>query len=258
MISYKLFQPYTDLVHFCTSRAGGVSVGNYASFNLNPFVGDQPSHFEKNKQLLCDKYGIQPGKLVIPFQTHGTEIRAIDERFFHLSEEEKSHYLHGVDALFTRMPEVCIGVTTADCVPLQFYDPVTKVVAVAHAGWRGTCGKIALKTIQKLTETFDVDPENLLITIGPSISGKVYEVGAELIDNFQEAGFDTTSLFEQRNNAIYLDLWEANRQLLLQAGVLPENIEIAGICTFTEHEKFFSARRLGIKSGRMLSGIMLK
>jgi len=86
----------------------------------------------------------------------------------------------------------------------------------------------------------------------------VYEVGQEVVDNFENAGFNIPEIVEIRNKSIYLDLWKANRQSLLKAGIAAENIEVAGVCTFTEHERFFSARRLGIKSGRLLSGIMLK
>ena len=101
-------------------------------------------------------------------------------------------------------------------------------------------------------------PENILVTIGPSISAQVYNVGKELIENFKSARFEASEIFETRNEVIFLDLWKANRSSLLSAGIQPHHIETSGICTFTEHEKFFSARRLGIKSGRMLSGIMLK
>jgi len=96
------------------------------------------------------------------------------------------------------------------------------------------------------------------VTIGPSISAKVYEVGQDVVDNFESAVFNISEIVKIRNKSIYLDLWKANQQSLLKAGIAAENIEVAGICTYTEHERFFSARRLGIKSGRLLSGIMLK
>ena len=232
-------------------------MGNYASCNMSPFTGDHPENYAKNKDLLCKQLSITTDRLIIPFQTHGTEIREIKESFFGLSTEVKRQYLNGIDALYTRNPNVCIGITTADCVPLIFYDPQKKVVAVAHAGWRGTCGRIAEKTILTLIETFQCKPADILVTIGPSISSKVYEVGKEVVDHFGQAGFDLSEISVFKNNSYYLDLWKTNQLILEKAGVLAEHIEISGICTFTEHERFFSARRLGIKSGRMLSGIML-
>jgi YfiH family protein len=258
VITYASLNKYNEIAHFCTSREGGVSVGNYASWNLSPFSGDKPECFNENKLLLCNKLGIDSEKLIIPFQTHGTEVREIDDDFFQFSTVEKANYLNGIDAIFTKLPNVCVSVTTADCVPLLFFDPTKKVIAAAHAGWRGTCGRIAEKTIHALVERFDCKPNDILVTIGPSISSNVYEVGSEVVDAFKLAEFETSKIVDIRNHSIFLDLWQANRQVLERVGVLPQNIEISGICTYTEHERFFSARRLGLKSGRILSGIMLK
>jgi len=258
IISYQIFENYKEISHFCTTRQGGVSVGNYASFNLSPFSGDDSVHLEANHQLLCQKLGIETSKLIIPYQTHGTEIRIIDQDFIQLSSDKKIQYLSGIDALITELPGFCIGVSTADCVPLIFFDTLKKVIAVAHAGWRGTCARIAEKTVVTMVEKFKSNPTNILVAIGPSISAAVYEVGHEVVERFDTAGFEYSKIFTNRNDSVFLNLWEANRLTLLDAGILYENIEIVGICTYTEHERFFSARRLGIKSGRMLSGIMLK
>ena len=232
-------------------------MGNFASLNLSPFSGDNPTHIAENQRILSDKLGIDSDKLIIPYQTHGTEIREINETFFNFSVDEKIQYLNGVDALITNLDGVCIGVTTADCVPLLFFDPVRKAIAVAHAGWRGTCARIAEKSVFAMVQKFNCNLADILVTIGPSISAEVYEVGKEVVENFETAGFNFSEIFQIRDKSFYLDLWKANQQCLEKAGILPENIEVSGICTFTEHEKFFSARRLGIKSGRMLSGIML-
>jgi len=139
-----------------------------------------------------------------------------------------------------------------------FYDPCKKVVAAAHAGWRGTCGRIAEKTVRTLMQKSDSKPEDIRVVIGPSISAEVYQVGKEVIESFEAAGFDISKIIIKKNDTYFLDLWKANEMTLTENGISNNNIEIAGICTFTEHEKYFSARRLGIKSGRMLSGIMLK
>jgi polyphenol oxidase len=258
MITYNLLNKYNKIAHFCTTRQGGTSVGNYASFNLSPFSGDDMSAVFENQSKLAEWLGIDADKIILPFQTHGTEVKEITDRFFELADEEKRDYLSSVDAIFTRIQKVCIGISTADCVPILFYDPTKQVVAAAHAGWRGTCGRIAEKTIKALVEVYHCEPSDILVIIGPSISAKVYEVGQEVVDNFESAGFEIPEIVEIRNKSIYLDLWKANEQSLLKAGITADNIEVAGICTFTEHERFFSARRLGIKSGRLLSGIMLK
>ncbi|MEI6297851.1 MAG: peptidoglycan editing factor PgeF [bacterium] len=258
VISYQLLNQYNEIAHFCTCRQGGVSVGNYASFNLSPFSGDDATSFAHNKQKLCHHLGVDADKLIIPYQTHGTVIQEIDETFINLKSDEQSKYLNGVDALFTQLSGICIGVTTADCVPILFFDPIKKVIAVAHAGWRGTCARIAEMTVQTLVEKYQSKPEDILVVIGPSISPDVYEVGKEVVENFEMAGFDISEIVTDRNNVSYLDLWKANQQSLERVGVLKNHIEISGICTFSQHEQFFSARRLGIKSGRMLSGIIMK
>ena len=258
MITYNLLNKHNEIAHFCTSREGGVSVGNYASFNLSPFYGDAPESFLRNQQILCDRLDINLERLIIPYQNHGTEVREIDEAYFQLSKAEKLQYLNGIDALYTNLPGICIGVTTADCVPLLFFDPVKQVVAAAHAGWRGTCGRIAEETIRRLVEAHKCSVKDILVVIGPSISSEVYEVGVDVIDSFKAAGFDISNICEQHGGSFFLDLWKANQQSLENAGIPAENIEIAGLCTFTSPDRFFSARRLGIKSGRMLSGIMIK
>ena len=256
LITFDLLDKFSKIAHFCTTRQGGVSVGNYASMNMSPFSGDNVEHQSENLNLLKKK--LNSTDLIIPFQTHGTEIGIINEDFIQKNFAERADLLNGVDALITKEPNVCIGVTTADCVPLIFYDPQLEVIAVAHAGWRGTCGRIAEKVVKRMQEEFGSHPQHINVVIGPSISGTVYNVGTELIDNFSSAGFPVAEIFNTNNELIYLDLWRANQWLLESMGVPADHIQISEICTYTQHEKFFSARRLGLKSGRMLSAIMLK
>jgi copper oxidase (laccase) domain-containing protein len=92
----------------------------------------------RNLQLLCNEISIAPKQLVFPYQTHGDIVKVIDDEFLQLSTNKRTEFLNGVDALITQLPAICIGVTTADCVPILIYDPVNKAIAVVHAGWRGT------------------------------------------------------------------------------------------------------------------------
>jgi YfiH family protein len=175
-----------------------------------------------------------------------------------LSDLNKIAYLEGVDALITNLSQVCIGVTTADCVPVLLFDKVNNVIAAVHAGWRGTCSRIVEKTIQLMITIFGTEPNNVFASIGVSISPEVYNVGHELIEEFEKAKFPVKEIFNSSENQLFLDLWKANKWLLMQTGVPENQIEIAGICSFTNSNDYFSARKLCIKSGRMLSGIMLK
>lgn len=255
LITYPLFSEFNEINHFTSTRKSGVSQGDFFSLNLGLYSGDEPDNIQKNFNLLFDFTGIKPHQLFIPHQTHGDEIIVIDKKFTQESPENQQSLLYGKDALITNIPDIYIGVTTADCVPILIYDPVKKAVGAVHAGWRGTCGKIVSKTIEQMCEKFGSNPNDMFAVIGPSISVNVYNVGNELVDEFEKAGFKTNEIFQQKNEKIHLDLWKANENLLLEKGLKIENIEIAKRCTFTEHETFFSARKLGIKSGRMISVI---
>ena len=160
--------------------------------------------------------------------------------------------------MITRSPlkDFCLCVSTADCVPVLLYDVSKDVIAAIHAGWRGTVGRIVEKTLEVMGSEYGTEGKDVIACIGPSISLESFEVGDEVYAAFAEAGFEM-SCIARKYEKWHLDLWEANRLQLLAHGVLPEHIEVAGICTYKNYEDFFSARRLGIKSGRILSGIMI-
>lgn len=258
ILTFDILNPFKEIAHFCTTREGGVSMGNFSSFNISPFSGDSAENFEQNLHILSLQTEIPTDSFIFPFQTHDDKTLIIDSKFLKFNREEKANALKGIDALITAEPDICIGVTTADCVPLLLFDCKQKVIAAVHAGWRGTCARLIQKTLSEMQENFGTNPQDAFVLIGPSISSDVYEVGRELLTNFAQAHFPVNDIFTERNEKLYLDLWEANRFLLLESGVPASQIGISGICTYTAHDKFFSARRLGIKSGRMYSGIVLK
>jgi len=256
IISFDIFNQFPEITQFCTTRQGGVSEGNFASLNINPFVGDNNEHQRKNIEILKDH--INSTELVFPYQSHGAEIYIIDDEYWRQNVSERNKTLHGIDALITNRKDICIGVTTADCVPITFYDPHKQVIAVAHAGWRGTCSRIVEKTIEAMHEKFDCQPSELFALIGPSISVDVYTVGNEVYESFNSAKFPVELIFKNTNNLLHLDLWIANCWLLEQSGIPSSNIHVAEMCTYIQNDIFFSARKQGIKSGRMLNGIMMR
>lgn len=257
---FSSLQQEKALLHFVSTRHGGVSAGRYASLNLSLFSGDDPVLVRKNREILCNTLGITVDKLFVPFQEHGDRIAAIDPAFLSLPTDRQAGRLHGVDAIVTDVPGVCVAVTTADCVPVLLYAPDRQVVAVVHAGWRGTVKRVAGETVDTLVRRYGCDPGKFLAGIGPSISVAAFEVGEEVVEAFADAGMDVDALriFNRQTGRPHIDLWKANRLQLVQAGVPGANIETAGICTFTRPDDYFSARRSGIHSGRFLSGIMLK
>lgn len=260
LFHFPLFNKQENLVHFSTTRYGGIGKGSYASLNLGEYCGDEPEAVQWNRKQLCQALSIPDVGLYVANQVHGSEIAFLDEMFFSLPEENRIKSLYGVDALITRMPGVCVAVATADCVPVILYAPDKKVVAAVHAGWRGTVSQIAGKVALRLINEFQCCPAEILAGIGPSICKERFEVGEEVADSFRTAGFDMNRILSRNaeTNKPHIDLWEANRLQLLNAGVLPGNIEIAGLCTYTRSEDFFSARRQGINCGRMLTGISLR
>ncbi len=258
MITYTLLEQFTEIIHFCTTRQGGVSEGNFGSFNISPYSGDNAENQAINLNRLAEKINLPNQSIIFPFQTHGNKVLIIDKDFINKKTSDKELLLAGKDALITNIPGVCIGVTTADCVPIILYDPIRKVTAVAHAGWRGTSKQIVQHTIHTMTKSFLCKVTDIYAVIGPSISLEAYQVGEEVYENFKSAGFPVFDIFKTIDSNLHLDLWKANEWLLEQSGVPSTQIQISGLCTFYNNADFYSARKLGIKSGRMLSGICIR
>ena len=174
-------------------------MGNFSSFNISPFSGDSAENFEQNLNILSLQTEIPTDSFIFPFQTHDDKTLIIDSKFLLLDSEEKAEALKGIDALITAEPDICIGVTTADCVPLLLFDCKQKVIAAVHAGWRGTCARLIQKTLSVMQQNFGTNPQDAFVLIGPSISSDVYEVGRELMTIFAEAQFPVNDIFTERN-----------------------------------------------------------
>lgn len=258
MITFSLIEKFPKIIHFCTTRHAGVSKGNYGSFNISPYSGDGIENQTENLNRLAQKINLPVENIIFPYQTHGNEVFIVDKDFLNLNSNNRSLLLSGKDALVTNLPEICIGVTTADCVPITFYDPNQKVIAVAHAGWRGTLQNIVRNTIDVMIQHYGSKAADIYAVIGPSISVEAYRVGEELYQNFKLAGFPVHDIFKTIDAKLHLDLWRANQWLLEQIGVPSNQTQISGLCSFKNNEDFFSARRQGIKSGRMLSAICIR
>ncbi len=241
---------------FSTTRLGGFSTGNYGEFNINPYCGDSPDAVAKNRAALCSTLGIEDERLILPHQNHGTEVRRIAGDFFSLPGKVRGMLLDGVDALMTDVPGVCIGVSTADCIPVLIHDPAGRTCCAVHSGWRGTVARIVQKAVAAMRLAYGTSPSELRAAIGPGISIDRFEVGDEVYEEFASAGFDMKGI-SRREEKWHIDLPECCRRQLVEAGLHPENIQMSGECTYSDTEKYFSARRLGTDSGRIFTGIML-
>ncbi len=256
---------------FSTTRQGGCSEGRYGEFNINRYCGDNEEAIRQNRSLLCQHLDISDDRLVMPHQVHLAEVAVIDEAFLHLSGEERLARLEGVDALMTDVAGICIGVSTADCIPVLLYDPVCRAGCAIHAGWRGTVQRIVEKAVAKMSAVYGTRTDDLRAQIGPGIHLDSFEVGDEVYNAFAQAGFDMESIskkypcggksFTFHSSPLpskwHIDLPECNRLQLLSSGVSEENIAVSPVCTYQQSDRFFSARRLGINSGRIFTGILL-
>ena len=251
---------------FSTTRQGGYSQGQYGQFNINRFCGDDAAAIRQNRQALCQLLQITDDRLLMPHQVHLTNVAAINEAFLHLSVAERQEQLEGIDAMMTDIPQICIGVSTADCIPVLLYDIQHHAVCAVHAGWRGTVSRIIEVAIDQMVQRYGTHPSYLIAQIGPGISLDSFEVGDEVYDAFAVAGFDMTAISEHRQKSHngqslmkwHINLPECNRRQLIAKGVDTDNIQIANICTFQQCDTYFSARRLGINSGRIFTAIMIK
>lgn len=242
-----------DLGADCRARAfstqRGEPLGAYGSFNLTHYCGDSPAHVAACREELAEELGLSPAHIILPHQTHDTEVRAV-------TSGTRTDELEGIDAVMTGEAGLCIGVSTADCIPVLLYDPAHHAAAAIHAGWRGTVGRIVTKAVNAMHDTYASRPETLRAVIGPGISEAAFEVGDEVYEAFREAGFRMADI-ATRHAKWHIDLPRANALTLAEAGVRPENIRDCGICTYASPQTWFSARRLGIHSGRIYTGIIL-
>lgn len=260
---------------FSTTRHGGYSEGNYAAFNINHYCGDSEEAIRKNRELLCRLLRIDDRHLIMPHQVHQTEMVTIDQDFLGLSLEEQKDRLEGVDALMTDVKGVCIGVSTADCIPVLLYDKVHHCSCAIHAGWRGTVKRIVEKAVGGMMGVYGTHPADIVAQIGPGIHLDSFEVGDEVYEAFEKEGFnmesiskrypinDSGSKFSTIHYSLlpskwHIDLPACNRQQLMTSGVPSSQIAVSDDCTFQQYETFFSARRLGIHSGRVFTGILLR
>lgn len=258
LITYKnLNENSTRIAHFSSTRMGGVSKAAFDSLNLGLFTEDDSLSIHENRLRLCSVLGISMHQLHNAHQTHGVNVKLIDEQHLQLDSYQRQQALDGYDALITNIPAQCITVTTADCVPILLYDKTNKAVAAIHSGWRSTVENICAETLTAMQKAFGTKPQDVVAAIGPCISKEVYEVGEDVYSAIQSKGYLPELFFDVIPNGKYLfDIRALVAHQLQVLGV--KSIEVSTHCTFQQEELFFSARRLGNNSGRMLSGIFLK
>ncbi len=248
----------TNLVkHMFTTRVKGVSEFPFASLNLGINREDKIENVKENFKIVCNVLDVSIDSLVFSNQVHGTNIKIVDDE--DVCEEILSlHPEEGVDGLLTNKRDLTLCTFYADCVPIFFLDYKKKVIGLAHAGWRGTVGKIAGKMIDKMIETYDCNTDNILVGIGPSIGPCCYEVDEIVYEKFNNNFTNLEKLLISNDKGKwFLDLWAANMLILKCKGILDKNITVSRLCTSCNNDKFYSYRKENGETGRLAAIIHL-
>ena len=254
-LTIPAFEETGSVKHCFTTRIGGVSRGIYNSLNTSDDKEDPIENVHRNLELVCGAIGINYRNLVFSDQTHEDNIRIVS-----IADLGKGisvpNDIKNTDGLMTNIPGIPLITFYADCVPLFFLDKENKAIAVVHSGWKGTVLKIGAKTIRQMTEVYGTKPGDCLVGIGPSIGPECFEVGQEVADQFAESFGTRSHIIKPMENGKYtVDLWEANKLMLMEMGVPENNITISGLCTKCREDLFFSYRRDKGRTGSM-SAIM--
>lgn len=235
-----------------STRLGGVSPLPENALSLAGFDDDSAENIHENRRRFLSLFD-GDWQLASCWQIHSADVRAVS------TEDEVKNDIEKCDGIISQMPGVLAGVKTADCVPVLIGDPQTGAFAAVHAGWRGTSSSIVKTAVEKMRAGFGSQAEDLIAAIGPAALGCCYEVGSEVIAMFRENFPEADELLTPTSEGhALIDLHKANKLQLIAAGVPPENIYLAPLCTMDRADLFFSHRRenkAGRKTGRLMSVI---
>lgn len=263
-LTFESFDEADGVSALVTTRHGGESTRHYATLNLGRSSGDDANVVARNRARVASLVESPVERLTFGSQVHGARVAVVGPADAGRTFEE-------TDALITNAPGVPLVILTADCAAVFVFDPVRHAAGIAHAGWRGTVAGIAGATVTAMRDAFGSDPADLIAAVGPSIGPCCYEVGSDVIDTVQaslathvddvladpdmaSAGSFRGSVNEGRK---HFDLWRANEHVLLDAGVRPERVEIAGLCTACHTDLFYSHRAEKGLTGRFGGMIVL-
>ena len=242
--------------HLFSTRIGGVSTGQFATMNTR-FTGDDYETVCENYKRLCSTVGIDTANLVLSQQTHTNNVKTVDKS--HCGTGYNKPPFSDVDGLITAERGVALVTQYADCTPLLFCDPVKRVCATSHAGWRGTASKIGEVTVEKMVSEFGCRKEDIVAAIGPAICKDCYEVDTPVYEAFKESGISLEGVFFPKSDGVHfnLDLKRANLNILLSCGIPRDNIDVADVCTCCNSDVLHSHRATGGKRGNLAAIIEL-
>ena len=233
-----------DIFHAVLTRRGWTSLGPFASLNTGGTVGDEPQAVQTNHEKIYQTLGYDYYSRFDVWQVHGTEILCAEAP----RNPETPH--PKADGILTDQENVTLFMRFADCTPILLFDPVHRVIGIAHAGWQGTAKQIGRIAVEKMRARYGSVPGDLLAAIGPSICQSCYEIGSDVVQAFKQSfgGQADQYISGLENGKPHVDLWSANRDTLHMAGVT--QIEVAGLCTACHLEDWYSHRAEHGKTGR--------
>lgn len=247
-------------MNLISTRLGGVSEGQFATMNLTKSRGDSRENVLENFSRIAAAFGTDLQHCISSNQTHETTVLRVGAKDAGMGLTRPMEW-DSADGLVTNEPGLVLSTFYADCVPLLFVDPVNRAVGASHSGWRGTAGRIGRVTVETMQREFGTDPAHLLVGIGPSICADHYEVSEDVADVFRkEFPGHEEELLTYRGNPghVQLNLWEACRIALTEAGVPEKNISVTDICTACNPDLLFSHRASQGKRGNIGAFVMLR
>ncbi len=245
-IGYLTWPAFDDLgvAVAVTTRQGGVSGGAYGSLNVGLHVGDDEHLVVENRRRAARTVGADLEDLVFCCQTHGRAVARVSAADRGRGASTSATAVEGVDALVTTDPGPVLVMMVADCVPIALYSPRAQVAAAVHSGWRGTVRRVAAAAVEEMSR-LGAEPDEIVAAIGPAVDPRHYEVGPEVMEAAAKCFAGETdgvlSPADPVADTYLFDLWEANRRILVEAGVRPECILLAGVPTGGDGP-FFSHR----------------
>lgn len=235
---------WPDLRHGIFTRQGGVSPEPWASLNMGGNVGDKAEYVRHNHELMYGTLNLNQGRACTVWQVHSADTIIAN------GPVRGRRWLALADGIVTDHLDTPLTMRFADCTPLMFYDPIQGVIGIAHAGWRGTVLGVGANTVRTMVQAYGSKPSNIQVGIGPSIGPEQYQVGEEVVEAVYNyfGTLDGLITRDPVDGTAYFNLWAANRLDVQQVGV--EQVEIAGICTATHTNEFFSHRAEKGRTGR--------
>lgn len=245
-LTFSKLENLECITHGFSTRLGGVSKEHLGTMNLSFTRGDKPENVLENYLRIADALQVNMKGMVASDQTHTTNVRVVTEQDAGKGILFPKDYTD-VDGLITNIPGITLVTYYADCVPLYFVDPVHKAIGLSHSGWRGTVHKMGAVTLEAMAREYGTNPKDVIAAIGPSICQDCYEVSEDVIDAFRAALPGKEDIYSkgrtsEEGQKYQLNLWKANEYILLEAGILPEHLDLPGICTCCNPKYLFSHR----------------